>query len=124
MKQFVILAGALLLSGCFGGDHQDLRDWIAEVKSRKAAPIDPIPEMKAPEVYSYRSGKEGLRTPFIFGEEREPEHRWIHEILPDAAIRGATATSAGFPRPAPTPRILGLSNPIFYRQARPRAGCR
>ena len=63
----------ILLSGCIGSDNADLHAYVAEVKSRQAAPIEPIPEIKAPETYVYSAGEQGLRTPFIFGEVEEPE---------------------------------------------------
>lgn len=56
----VVLAVASL-SGC-GGDNADLERYVAEVKARKAASIEPIPEIAAYEPYTYRA--QDRRAPF------------------------------------------------------------
>jgi type IV pilus assembly protein PilP len=57
------LAGliALAASGC-ARDTSDLDAWIAEVKAKPSAPIEPIPEMKPFDSFSYSSVS--LRDPF------------------------------------------------------------
>ncbi|MGV6851798.1 MAG: pilus assembly protein PilP [bacterium] len=65
MKVLVKFAFAMLmlslLAGC-GHDMQDLKDWVAEQKSRSAPPIEPLPEIKPQEIFTYQA--EDLRDPF------------------------------------------------------------
>lgn len=60
------LRGALLLTlalaGC-GRDMDDLEQWVAEVKSRKSRQIEPIPQIKSYEAFSYDPGNR--RDPFV-----------------------------------------------------------
>lgn len=56
-----LLAGTLLISGCVR-ETSDLDGYIAEVKARQSAPIEPIPEIKPFETFSYPT--HALRDPF------------------------------------------------------------
>lgn len=58
----VALASLLSLSGCTGDSHDDLANYIAEVKARKAGRIPPLPEVRSYESYHY--DKLDLRDPF------------------------------------------------------------
>jgi type IV pilus assembly protein PilP len=55
------IAGAALLAGCSTG-QEDLQQWIAEVKQRPGGRIEPLPEVKPYETYTY--GDADLRSPF------------------------------------------------------------
>lgn len=55
------LLAAVILSGC-GKSTDDLEVWVAEVKARKAVPIEPIPQMKQYEAFTYEAGTR--RDPF------------------------------------------------------------
>ena len=46
MRKFIPLVVPLLLAGCVNRDTSDLQDFVAEVKGRPAAGIEPIPEVK------------------------------------------------------------------------------
>lgn len=48
----------LLLTGCWGGDHDDLRDWMAERKSVAKPRIQPLkdPSVFVPQAYSASNG--------------------------------------------------------------------
>ena len=61
---------ALLLSAC-GGDYSDLEQYIAEVKSRPAEPISPIPPVKTytPYVYEGIAGRDPFRSSTTDGSE-------------------------------------------------------
>jgi len=61
----------LALSACAGGTMDDLVDYVGEVKARKSRQIAPLPEIKVPEFYVYRSSNE--RDPFAPFVEEEPE---------------------------------------------------
>lgn len=62
--KFVLLVGvATLLSGCLRSDMDDLTSYVAEVKSRKQSDIEPLPEIKQIETFTYMAGDR--RSPFI-----------------------------------------------------------
>ena len=52
----------LVLSGCQSSDISDLNDYVGGVKARKSRRIDPLPEIKGYESYTYVSID--LRDPF------------------------------------------------------------
>lgn len=58
---FALLACTFLISGCVR-DTSDLDGYIADVKARQSAPIEPIPEIKPFETFSYPT--HALRDPF------------------------------------------------------------
>ncbi|GMR07324.1 MAG: pilus assembly protein PilP [Gammaproteobacteria bacterium] len=53
---------SVLLAGCGTGDMSDLTAYVDEVKSRKSGAIDPLPEIKPYETYTYQSSES--RDPF------------------------------------------------------------
>ncbi len=58
-----LLAGVLLLTGCGRGDDlTDLKRWVAEVQARPRPPIEPLPEFRPYESFSYSAAN--LRSPF------------------------------------------------------------
>ena len=50
----VLLPGLLLLSACSSGDMDDLKTYAEEVKSRKSQRIEPLPEIRVPELFAYQ----------------------------------------------------------------------
>jgi type IV pilus assembly protein PilP len=61
-KGIVALLALGLLGGC-GGDMSDLRDYVAKIKARTSSDIEPIPQIKPYEPYTYVGGN--LRDPFM-----------------------------------------------------------
>jgi len=59
----MLLAGGGLY-GC-GGDMDDLDKYINEIKSKPGGRIEPLPEIRPYEVFTYIADAEGLRSPFI-----------------------------------------------------------
>ena len=57
----LMLVAALLLGGCTRGTS-DLREWIAQQKAKKGAPIPPLPVIKTFETFTYAD--QDLRDPF------------------------------------------------------------
>jgi type IV pilus assembly protein PilP len=57
----LMLGFALILSGCTRGTS-DLRDWIAQEKAKKGAPITPLPVIKTFETFKYDD--QDKRDPF------------------------------------------------------------
>ncbi len=68
----VISAGALLSAGgCMSPDISDLDRWTQDVMARPGGRIEPLPEIKPYEAYSYRSAAEGKLDPFqLFYQQR------------------------------------------------------
>lgn len=58
----VLLCVTLLVSACSNSDLDDLHDFIAKTKSKKAPPPEPIPEVKTYATYAYNETR--LRDPF------------------------------------------------------------
>ncbi len=66
----LVVLGAVL-TGCVGDDMQDLRAYLAEVKSRERGRIEPLPEIKQIETYVYSAGDR--RDPFTPAVSGSPE---------------------------------------------------
>jgi type IV pilus assembly protein PilP len=60
----VLLPATLLVSGCQSDNMDDLRGYVAEIKTIRSGPVPPLPDMKPYERYLYRSGDAGARDPF------------------------------------------------------------
>lgn len=60
-RLLLMLAALLVLAGCTRG-MSDLRDWVAQEKSKKGAPIPPLPVIKTFETFQYTD--ENKRDPF------------------------------------------------------------
>lgn len=58
----VMLCAAILLTGC-GDRMQDLKQYVAQVKARRGGRIEPLPQIKPFETYTYDDMN--LRSPFI-----------------------------------------------------------
>lgn len=57
----LLLAAVLVLGGCTRGTS-DLREWVAQQKAKKGAPIPPLPVIKTFETFTYAD--QDLRDPF------------------------------------------------------------
>jgi type IV pilus assembly protein PilP len=55
---------AMVLGGC-SGDMDDLDQYINGVKARAGGRIEPLPEIKPYEVFTYIADAEGYRSPFV-----------------------------------------------------------
>ena len=62
VKWSYVFLSALLILGCSGGEMDDLKQKVAEVKARKNPHVDPIPEFKIIAPYFYEVENE--RDPF------------------------------------------------------------
>ena len=69
MSRFVCLLMVIVfIQGCTANENDDLFDYVAQVKSRKAKKIPPLPEFKAYETYAYKATD--LRDPFEAAEQQ------------------------------------------------------
>lgn len=60
-----VLAGltlALLVAGCGGGDHEDLKEWMRDSTKGLKGKVPPLPEVKPYEPVAYDA--QGLMDPF------------------------------------------------------------
>ena len=79
----VLLLGSVILSGCFGTGNSDLHRFIETTKASDGLPVEPAPEVPVIEGYTYISGREGYRSPFVFAEEELEEEFTDTGIRPD-----------------------------------------
>ena len=64
IKHVLVAAMALGVAAC-GGDHDDLDQYINEVKARPGGRIEPLPEITPYEVFTYVADAQGMRSPFV-----------------------------------------------------------
>jgi type IV pilus assembly protein PilP len=53
----------LLLGGCTGGEYGDLEAYVQDVRARQKGHVEPLPEVKPYETFSYQA--HALRDPFL-----------------------------------------------------------
>lgn len=74
---------AVLATGCAGGDMSDLKAYVEKVKARKSTNIEPIPDIRPYEPYTYRPAERREPfTPTLPSGEREGE-AGASDIQPD-----------------------------------------
>lgn len=66
------IAATALLSACSSGGINDLESFVAQVKSENPGKVEPLPELKPFEKYTYTANIEELRDPFITWETINP----------------------------------------------------
>lgn len=71
VSSLVLLPMVLTLSACAGGGMDDLVSYADKIKARKSKQIEPLPEIKVPELYVYASS--GTRNPFSRLEPDKPD---------------------------------------------------
>lgn len=64
IKFLVLLTAASMLGAC-GGDMDDLDRYVNEVKAKPGGRIEPLPEIRPYEVFTYTADAEGMRSPFV-----------------------------------------------------------
>jgi len=85
-RSLLVLAAVALLSACgVQSDYRDLDEYVQRVKAGRPGRIDPVPEFKSYETYTYEVSKE-LRDPFQPAQE-EADMRTVQSstngIAPD-----------------------------------------
>jgi type IV pilus assembly protein PilP len=74
---------ALLLAACGGGEQQDLEAWIKEQDNMPRPRIEPLPEVKPFEAFSYAADTDGLTDPFKPRKIEAPKQTADSGIRPD-----------------------------------------
>jgi type IV pilus assembly protein PilP len=64
-KNIIVAMVAGLVLGACGSDMDDLDQFINETKALPGGRIEPLPEIKPYEVFTYVADAEGLRSPFV-----------------------------------------------------------
>lgn len=65
---------AVAVGGCVSKDKSDLQQWVEEVLARPGGRINPLPEIKPYEAYTYKAAEAGSRDPFMpFYAQREED---------------------------------------------------
>jgi len=67
-----VLSLLLLAGGCSSPDISDLDQWTQEVMARPGGRIEPLPEIKPYEAYTYKSAVEGKPDPFTLFYQQRP----------------------------------------------------
>ena len=69
------IAVLILAGGCVSSDMSDLKAWRDEVLARPGGRIEPLPEIRPYEAYTYKGADEGLRDPFqkFYQQRKEPD---------------------------------------------------
>jgi type IV pilus assembly protein PilP len=63
-RQYILPASLLLTGGCVSSNISDLEQWRDEVLARPGGRIEPLPEIKPYEAYTYISGQQDASDPF------------------------------------------------------------
>jgi len=78
--RIMVIAAVLSLTACESG-RSDLEQYVAEVKARKTRQIEPIPQIKQYEAFTYVEG--GRRNPFVRAEPQKDPNAPGSNIRPD-----------------------------------------
>ncbi len=65
LRNGLILALATFGIAACGGEMDDLDQYINEVKARPGGRIEPLPEIRPYEVFTYVADAQGVRSPFV-----------------------------------------------------------
>lgn len=93
-----LLAGlglAIAITGCVGNDYQDLRDYVAQVKSRPPSGIEPLPPIPAYESFTYNSAD--LRNPFLPLDTPSEEEQIVEASGPGPDLNRQKEELEGYP---------------------------
>lgn len=80
-KGSAILASLLLLSACSGQPHDDLTNYVSQVKARQKGRVDPLPEVRPYATFTYNAHE--LRDPFTSFALSDAEEQETGGIRPD-----------------------------------------
>ena len=75
IKLLVSMVLMIVLTACVSEEFDDLKSYVSRVKSKPAAPIEPMPIIKSYEAFNYEAA--GLRNPF----EKLDEPQVVSEMV-------------------------------------------
>ena len=78
------LAFVMLVSGCVSSDMSDLQMRVDEILARPGGRLEPLPEIKPYEAYTYKSAQAGAPDPFVLFYQKS------HEAVADTKDSGLT----------------------------------
>ncbi len=74
IQAVICLLAISFLAGCVSTDISDLENQVSEIMARPGGRIEPLPEIKPYEAYTYESGQENAKNPFkLFYVISKPE---------------------------------------------------
>lgn len=79
----VLLLATFAALGACAGDSDDLDRYINEVKAKPGGRIEPLPEIKPYEVFTYTADAEGIRSPFVPDSPQAAGGGAINDTRPD-----------------------------------------
>lgn len=86
IKLLALASTIIALTGCFGGTNtSDLKEYMAQIMAKPRGRVEPIPEFKPYESFSYSAS--AVRSPFrlaVVEEEELNSSRNGYDIRPDA----------------------------------------
>jgi len=65
LKLVLLIPVVAAMLGACGGGMDDLDRYVNEVKARPGGRIEPLPEIRPYEVFTYTADAEGMRSPFV-----------------------------------------------------------
>lgn len=77
----------LLIAGCGDGGQSDLEEYVQQVRSRVARPVEPLPEIKQVRSFTYEPGER--RDPFVTDKQiaELPVASKVNKLAPDPLRR-------------------------------------
>lgn len=73
IKLNICLSAIFSLSACVSTDISDLENQVSEIMTRPGGRIEPLPEVKPYEAYTYKSGIENATNPFKLFYVQKPK---------------------------------------------------
>lgn len=79
-RLFFLLIVSVAVSGCVSSDKSDLERWVKDTLATPGGRIEPLPEFKPYEAYTYTCAEKGCRDPFdSFYQQRVAEEKNVDE---------------------------------------------
>ncbi len=77
-KIYILLITSIILGGCVSTDISDLEQYTQEMLARPGGRIEPLPEIRPYEAYSYQCSINDCIDPFeLFYEQRPPQQEEV-----------------------------------------------
>ncbi len=78
LRLFIVVTGLVFMGGCVSPDISDLEQYTQEMLARPGGRIEPLPEIRPYEAYSYQCAEMDCVDPFqLFYEQRPPQQEEV-----------------------------------------------